>query len=153
MKQKYYCFQFFTADACEVVRQALEASIIDRHGAANGAAKIDEDSRHLEPLHSWPYLKEWQRLPQEEGEALSLLKSIRPWLHQALCDTRILEFTYVVSGPLTWKEFHKLAGRGNEESCEPQPLPQILVGSDNGGSSNDSGVAIAPYAVQNWVSS
>ena len=33
-----------------------------------------------------------------------------------------------ITGPLTWNEFHKMAGRGTDEQCEPQPIPAVLVG-------------------------
>lgn len=35
-----------------------------------------------------------------------------------------------VTGPLTWRQFHRLAGRGNEDLCEPQPVPPLLVGHE-----------------------
>lgn len=40
------------------------------------------------------------------------------------------EVTYRVVGPLTWRQFHRLAGRGTEDQCEPQPIPSLLIGYD-----------------------
>lgn len=49
-----------------------------------------------------------------------------------------------VTGPLTWRQFHRLAGRGNEDLCEPQPVPPLLVGHER------DWLALAPYALRHW---
>ena len=59
-------------------------------------------------------------------------------------------FLRLHSGPLTWNEFHKMAGRGTDEQCEPQPIPTVLVGY---GVTNDplapekEWLSLSPFAI------
>lgn len=57
------------------------------------------------------------------------------------------ESVYTVSGPLTWKDFHLLAGRGAEEASEPQPIPSVIVGYEK------EWLSVSPYTFSFWVSS
>ena len=47
-------------------------------------------------------------------------------------------------GPLTWRQFHRLAGRGTDDRCEPQPIPSILIGSEK------DFVALSPLSIKFW---
>ncbi|VDQ09502.1 unnamed protein product [Trichobilharzia regenti] len=72
-------------------------------------------------------------------------QTMRPWLQEAISSTRMLESNYTVDGPLTWKAFHQLAGRGSDETCKPQPIPQLRVcGGDQ------DNLLISPFAVRDW---
>ena len=73
-------------------------------------------------------------------------QSVRLWLQEAIDQ---LESTYKVEGPLTWKAFHQLAGRGHSESSKAQPIPQFRVGGGN--KSGNSNVLISPFSVRDWV--
>ena len=71
---------------------------------------------------------------------------MRPWLQEAISSTRMLESNYTVDGPLTWKAFHQLAGRGSDETCKPQPIPQLRVSS-----CDLENLLISPFALRDWV--
>ncbi|KAG7224069.1 hypothetical protein INR49_015327 [Caranx melampygus] len=54
-----------------------------------------------------------------------------------------------VQGPLTWQQFHKMAGRGSygsEESPEPLPIPTVLLGYDR----ERDFLALSPLALPFW---
>lgn len=56
------------------------------------------------------------RLVASSAEVVRLLKSLQPLLQDALQkkrSTRLWDAVYKVDGPLNWKDFHRLAGRGN----------------------------------------
>ena len=89
------------------------------------------------------------QIPQNSLESVRLLKSLQPLLQDAIQNkrvTRLWEHTYKLQGPLTWKEFHQLAGRGTDENSEPQPIPSFLVGYDK------DAITVSPYALKYWVS-
>lgn len=73
------------------------------------------------------------------------MRRLRPLLQDAIqkrcCGARMWDG---VTGPLTWRQFHRLAGRGNEDLCEPQPVPPLLVGHDR------DWVSLSPYALRHW---
>ncbi|CAG0882395.1 unnamed protein product [Cyprideis torosa] len=52
--------------------------------------------------------------------------------------------SYKVTGPLTWRQFHRLAGRGTEDQCEPQPVPNILLGYEK------EWIRLAPFSMRVW---
>ncbi|VVC88869.1 unnamed protein product [Leptidea sinapis] len=74
-----------------------------------------------------------------------LMRRLRPLLQDAIqkrcCGARMWDG---VTGPLTWRQFHRLAGRGNEDLCEPQPVPPLLVGHDR------DWLSLSPYALRHW---
>lgn len=74
-----------------------------------------------------------------------LMRRLRPLLQDAIqkrcCGARMWDG---VTGPLTWRQFHRLAGRGNEDLCEPQPVPPLLVGHDR------DWISLSPYALRHW---
>ncbi|CAG9784039.1 unnamed protein product [Diatraea saccharalis] len=73
------------------------------------------------------------------------MRRLRPLLQDAIqkrcCGARMWDG---VTGPLTWRQFHRLAGRGNEDLCEPQPVPPLLVGHDR------DWLSLSPYALRHW---
>lgn len=54
------------------------------------------------------------------------------------------EAPYTVAGPLTWRQFHRLAGRGADDRCEPQPIPALVVGYDK------DLLSLSPYVLSYW---
>lgn len=85
--------------------------------------------------------------PQCTQDIIRVMKSLQPILQEAVqkkCTTRLWEAPYTVSGPLTWRQFHRLAGRGTDDRCEPQPIPSVLVGYEK------DWVSMSPYALQLW---
>ena len=53
-----------------------------------------------------------------------------------------------VDGPLTWRQFHRMAGsttKGNtDDQCEPLPVPAITVGHEQ------DFMSMAPQAIHFW---
>lgn len=64
-------------------------------------------------VHKWPYLR--APGPQCNQDIVRVMKSLQPLLQDAIqkkCQTRLWEAPSAVKGPLTWRQFHRLAGRG-----------------------------------------
>lgn len=64
-------------------------------------------------VHRWPYFR--ARGPRCHQDIVRLMRSLQPLLQDAIqkkCSTRLWDAPYTVSGPLTWRQFHRLAGRG-----------------------------------------
>jgi len=72
----------------------------------------------------------------------ALLPLLQEAVHVKAWDAQVAQYT--VSGPLTWRQFHRLAGRGTEDRCEPQPIPSILVGAEK------DWIALSPLAIKFW---
>ncbi|KAK9512984.1 hypothetical protein O3M35_001282 [Rhynocoris fuscipes] len=95
-------------------------------------------------VHRWGFLR--ARGPPCNQDIVRVMKQLQPLLQNAMqkkCSTRLWEAP-TVSGPLTWRQFHRLAGRGTEDRCEPQPIPSLMMGREK------DWVSLAPYAVHLW---
>lgn len=95
-------------------------------------------------VHKWPYLN--AAGPKSNQDIIRVMKSMQVLLQKAFNQngtTGLWDAPYAVRGPLTWREFHRLAGRGIGQ-CEPQPVPSIVVGHDK------EWLCISPYALQFW---
>ncbi|XP_072944044.1 mediator of RNA polymerase II transcription subunit 13 [Epargyreus clarus] len=94
-------------------------------------------------VHRWPFIV--ARAPRSSRDIVRLMRRLRPLLQDAIqkrcCGARMWDG---VTGPLTWRQFHRLAGRGNEDLCEPQPVPPLLVGHDR------DWISLSPYALRHW---
>ncbi|KAL0842457.1 hypothetical protein ABMA28_014554 [Loxostege sticticalis] len=94
-------------------------------------------------VHRWPFIG--ARAPRSSRDVVRLMRRLRPLLQDAIqkrcCGARMWDG---VTGPLTWRQFHRLAGRGNEDLCEPQPVPPLLVGHER------DWVSLSPYALRHW---
>jgi mediator of RNA polymerase II transcription subunit 13 len=65
------------------------------------------------PLHRWQFLRAGG--PNCNQDIIRIMRQLQPLLQEAVqkkCTTRLWEAPYTVSGPLTWRQFHRLAGRG-----------------------------------------
>jgi mediator of RNA polymerase II transcription subunit 13 len=97
------------------------------------------------PVHRWAYSQ--APGPRSSRQLIRVMRTLQPLLQEAIqrrsVTTRLWE-PYTVTGPLTWRQFHRLAGRGTDDRCEPQPIPPILVGHDK------DWVAVAPLALHYW---
>ncbi|KAF5394970.1 Mediator of RNA polymerase II transcription subunit 13 [Paragonimus heterotremus] len=128
-------------DACTLVTAALlEAS---KSRDIKSAAQVTPDSEVA--VHPSYLFKAQSRIPENHNDQIRLLATMRPWLQEAISSTRLLESNYTVDGPLTWKAFHQLAGRGSDETCKSQPIPQLRVSS-----SDKEHLLISPFAVRDW---
>ncbi|XP_037869439.1 mediator of RNA polymerase II transcription subunit 13 isoform X3 [Bombyx mori] len=94
-------------------------------------------------VHRWPFIG--ARAPRSSRDVVRLMRRLRPLLQDAIqkrcCGARMWDG---VTGPLTWRQFHRLAGRRNEDLCEPQPVPSLLVGHDR------DWISLSPYALRHW---
>lgn len=67
-------------------------------------------------VHQWPFLR--ASGPQCNQDIVRVMKSLQPLLQEAIqkkCQTRLWEAPSAVKGPLTWRQFHRLAGRGTDD--------------------------------------
>ena len=96
-------------------------------------------------LHDWQFGD--AEAPANNHDVVRFLRSLQPLLQESVQKkpkaAAMWEVTYSVSGPLTWRQFHKLASR-TEDQCEPQPIPSLLVGQ------NREWVGVAPFALKMW---
>ena len=76
---------------------------------------MDDNLHHNQQvLHKWPYLQS-PKTPTNSQDVVRLLKSLQPLLQDAIQKkrtTRLWESVYTILGPLSWKDFHLMAGRG-----------------------------------------
>lgn len=71
------------------------------------------NSRAAGSVHRWPFLR--AAGPGCNQDIVRIMTGLQPLLQEAVqkkCTTRLWEAPYTVSGPLTWRQFHRLAGRG-----------------------------------------
>lgn len=109
--------------------------------------KLNDDVMKTTCLHKWQFLQGATKIPLNSQDSQHLLKSLQPILQDAIQNkrvTRLWEQTFKLTGPLTWKEFHQLAGRGSEENSSPQPIPALLVGHDK------DWLSVSPYSLRFW---
>ncbi|KAF4532541.1 hypothetical protein B566_EDAN010833 [Ephemera danica] len=134
------------ADGNEVASLALEQG---RQAATQDGLPpckmVGEDPRRSVGLHRWQFLRAGG--PHCNQDIVRVMRHLQPLLQEAVqkkCTTRLWDAPYTVNGPLTWRQFHRLAGRGTEDRCEPQPVPSLVVGHDK------DWLSLSPYALQNW---
>ncbi|VUZ39617.1 unnamed protein product, partial [Hymenolepis diminuta] len=148
------------SDVCALTASALEQSACDLSTLeemimGNNFSTSDEKMRQLkldeisrkEGINFHPALFRQfpSDLPSNKNDQIRLLGSVRLWLQEVIDQ---LESTYKVEGPLTWKAFHQLAGRGHCESSKAQPIPQFRVG---GNPKNTSSVVLtSPFSLRDW---
>lgn len=105
------------SDGNEVATVALEQG---RQAAATSdglpSCKLaGEEARRVSTagLHRWQFLRAGG--PHCNQDIVRVMRHLQPLLQDAVqkkCTTRLWEAPYTVSGPLTWRQFHRLAGRG-----------------------------------------
>lgn len=96
-------------------------------------------------VHKWPYVN--AKGPRSNQDIIRLMKSMQPILQDAFhkeCKTRLWDAPYTVKGPLTWRQFHRLASSSTTDQCEPQPIPSVIVGHEK------DWLSLSPYALQYW---
>ncbi|CAH8510541.1 unnamed protein product [Schistosoma rodhaini] len=142
-------------NACALISSAIRNSVETVRprrvvGHADNIDSITTDTPHSASetgayIHPSFFLKAHSKMPQNQNDQIRLLTTMRPWLQEAISSTRMLESNYTVDGPLTWKAFHQLAGRGSDETCKPQPIPQLRVSS-----CDQENLLISPFALRDW---
>lgn len=74
---------------------------------------VQRKNVHHVSVHRWPFLK--ASGPQCNQDIVRVMKNLQPLLQEAIqkkCQTRLWDAPSAVKGPLTWRQFHRLAGRG-----------------------------------------
>lgn len=147
-------------DALDIVSLALEQSrfIFERFDGYNNRQVYNQQqqpnrsqlekksSSHQQVIsvHKWAYLN--AAGPKSNHDIIRVMRSMKVLLQKAFNQngtTGLWDAPYAVRGPLTWREFHRLAGRGIGQ-CEPQPVPSVVVGHDK------EWLCISPYALHFW---
>uniref|UniRef100_A0A8C0VH24 Mediator of RNA polymerase II transcription subunit 13 n=1 Tax=Cyanistes caeruleus TaxID=156563 RepID=A0A8C0VH24_CYACU len=112
--------------------------------------KVDEALVRSATVHSWPHSNVLDISMLSSQDVVRMLLSLQPFLQDAIQKKRTgrtWENIQHVQGPLTWQQFHKMAGRGtygSEESPEPLPIPTLLVGYDK------DFLTISPFSLPFW---
>lgn len=101
-------------DGNEVTSVALEQS---KHNDTLVMCKIEDSHSRQKSnaltVHRWPFLR--AAGPPCNQDIVRVMKSLQPLLQEAIqkkCQTRLWDAPSAVKGPLTWRQFHRLAGRG-----------------------------------------
>ncbi|XP_058124920.1 mediator of RNA polymerase II transcription subunit 13 [Anopheles coustani] len=128
--------------------QALKESKMELDqpaGATSSALVRGGTLRGVMNVHKWPFLRAGG--PKSNQDIKRIMNSMRPLLQDAFhkrCTTsRLWDAPYTILGPLTWRQFHRLAGRGTGQ-CEPLPIPSLIVGYEK------DWLSLAPYALHYW---
>lgn len=103
-------------DGNEVTTYVLEQS--KQHDTHSMCKIEDGQSQRLSKahglvLHRWPFLRACG--PPSNQDVVRVMKTLQPLLQEAIqkrSQTRLWEAPSAVKGPLTWRQFHRLAGRG-----------------------------------------
>ncbi|MGH0114836.1 UNVERIFIED_CONTAM: hypothetical protein FKN15_058325 [Acipenser sinensis] len=136
------------SDSCVECFNALEQGQQYVDNPAGG--KVDQALVRSSALHDWPHNSVLDVSALSSQDVVRMLLSLQPFLQDAIQKKRTgrtWENIQHVQGPLTWQQFHKMAGRGSygsEESPEPLPIPTLLVGYDR------DFLALSPLALPFW---
>ncbi|XP_061590092.1 mediator of RNA polymerase II transcription subunit 13-like isoform X2 [Cololabis saira] len=137
-------------DACVECYNALEQGLQYVDNPTGG--KVDLAVVRSSALHSWPHTNVVDMSMLSSQDMVRMLLSLQPFLQDAIQKKRTgrtWENIQHVQGPLTWQQFHKMAGRGSygsEESPEPLPIPPVLLGYDR----ERDFLALSPLALPFW---
>ncbi|CAJ1070333.1 mediator of RNA polymerase II transcription subunit 13-like isoform X5 [Xyrichtys novacula] len=138
------------SDACVECYNALEQGLQYVDNSTGG--KVDQAVVRGTALHSWPHTNVVEMSMLSSQDMVRMLLSLQPFLQDAIQKKRTgrtWENIQHVQGPLTWQQFHKMAGRGSygsEESPEPLPIPTVLLGYDR----ERDFLALSPLALPFW---
>ncbi|KAL2100420.1 hypothetical protein ACEWY4_004814 [Coilia grayii] len=136
------------SDACVECYNALVQGQQYVDNPAGG--KVDQAIVRSSALHPWPHCSVSDISTLSSQDVVRMLLSLQPFLQDAIQKKRTgrtWENIQHVQGPLTWQQFHKMAGRGSygsEESPEPLPIPTLLLGYDK------DFLALSPLALPFW---
>ncbi|XP_058632229.1 mediator of RNA polymerase II transcription subunit 13-like isoform X2 [Onychostoma macrolepis] len=137
-----------SSDACVECYNALVQGLQYVDNAAGG--KVEQATVRSSALHAWPQTSVLDISKLSSQDVVRMLLSLQPFLQDAIQKKRTgrsWENIQHVQGPLTWQQFHKMAGRGSygsEESPEPLPIPSVLLGYDQ------EFLALSPFALPFW---
>ncbi|KAK2911437.1 hypothetical protein Q8A67_003570 [Cirrhinus molitorella] len=137
-----------SSDACVECYNALVQGLQYVDNATGG--KVEQATVRSSALHTWPQTNVLDISKLSSQDVVRMLLSLQPFLQDAIQKKRTgrsWENIQHVQGPLTWQQFHKMAGRGSygsEESPEPLPIPSVLLGYDR------DFLSLSPLALPFW---
>ena len=131
----------------------------------SSAPVVPTPSAPVPIVHYWPFLH--VDGPDSSQDIVRVMRTLQPLLQESIQKKRAAPLwgaPFAVQGPLTWRQFHRMAVRGNglfifiefrklhdyfssagtEDRCEPQPIPAVIAGFDR------DWVSIAPLAIPHW---
>lgn len=133
------------SDAQTVITMALDNSRLESQYRYRKNQIQTKSSNTFVNVHKWPYIK--TGIPQNNKDILSFMKNmIMPILRKSFNEkymTRLWETPSIIQGPLTWRQFHRMAST-HAGQCEPQPIPSVVVGHEK------DWLSVSPYAIQYW---
>lgn len=135
------------SDAQDIINLALDQSrFVYETQFNNSRMEMTQFKSHKYTIsvHKWPYVK--TNGPRSNKDIVRVMKSMQPLLQDAFhkkCTTRLWDAPYTVQGPLTWRQFHRMASSSSGQ-CEPQPIPSVVVGHEK------DWLSVSPYALQYW---
>ncbi|KAG9353874.1 hypothetical protein JZ751_011998 [Albula glossodonta] len=139
------------ADGSDACTECYNALVQGQQYVDNPAGgRVDQAVVRSSALHSWPHTNVLDISRLSSQDVVRMLLSLQPVLQDAIQKKRTgrtWENIQHVQGPLTWQQFHKMAGRGSygsEESPEPLPVPTLLLGYDR------DFMALSPLALPFW---
>ncbi|XP_061888240.1 mediator of RNA polymerase II transcription subunit 13-like isoform X1 [Entelurus aequoreus] len=138
------------SDTCVECYNALEQGLQYVDNPTGG--KVDPAVVRSTVLHPWPHTNVVDMSMLSSQDMVRMLLSLQPFLQDAIQKKRTgrtWDNIQHVQGPLTWQQFHKMAGRGSygsEESPEPLPIPTVLLGYDR----ERDFLALSPLALPFW---
>lgn len=134
-------------DAQDIIRIALNNSKLESQSKSrksNALVKTNSNYACNTNVHKWPYIKAC--VPSNNKDVLKFMQMLLPVLQGSFNKkymTRMWEAPYAIQGPLTWRQFHRLASTHSGQ-CEPQPIPSIIVGHEK------EWLSVSPFAIQYW---
>ncbi|KAJ6642585.1 Mediator of RNA polymerase II transcription subunit 13 [Pseudolycoriella hygida] len=131
-------------DAQDIICLALDQSRMVFENQFQNRLELTKPFKYGVSVHKWPYVKACG--PRSNRDIVRVMKSMRPLLQDAFhkkCTTRLWDAPYTVQGPLTWRQFHRMASSSSGQ-CEPQPIPSVVVGHEK------DWLSVSPYAIQYW---
>lgn len=138
------------SDACVDCYSALEQGL--QYVDNPAGSKLDQAVVRSTALHHWPHTNVVEMSMLSSQDMVRMLLSLQPFLQDAIQKKRTgrtWDNIQHVQGPLTWQQFHKMAGRGSygsEESPEPLSIPTLLLGYDR----ERDFLALSPLALPFW---
>ncbi|CAL4061099.1 unnamed protein product [Meganyctiphanes norvegica] len=111
----------------------------------NGDLGPSSLQQHSDCMHKWCYFQ--FEGPTCSKDIVRCMKALQPFLQEAVQTQGKKvnwEPVFSVEGPLTWRQFHRMAVRGTEDMAEPLPVPMLLTGHEK------DWLSIAPQSVRHW---
>ena len=120
---------------------------VDQARSEQQSTSENENHNNIKSLcmHKWCYYQ--FDGPTCSQDMVRCMKTLQPYLQEAIQkkrSKRLWEPVFNVHGPLTWRQFHRMAVRGTEDMAEPLPIPMLLTGHDR------DWLSVAPQSLRHW---